>query len=142
MSDAEERARVELILAEYERDKELYGRFCGSVERLLLELLETSTESFTWSETISRSISRIRSINGRPRALINSGISLSILSRYSIAREFFCLSIMSSRASRSRFRSVPSCNMHGRRSNMASVTSDSLECLPQLEDASRVLRVS
>lgn len=42
MSDAEERARVEAILAEYEQDKELYGRFCSRVERLLLELLVTS----------------------------------------------------------------------------------------------------
>src|SRR5260370_2859651 len=47
MSDAEERARIELILTEYEGGKELYGRFCGSVERLLLGLLDTSKIKFS-----------------------------------------------------------------------------------------------
>jgi len=41
MGEAEEGERIELILTEYDRDQELYRRFCASVERLLEQLLET-----------------------------------------------------------------------------------------------------
>jgi ppGpp synthetase/RelA/SpoT-type nucleotidyltranferase len=47
MTEAEDGARIELILTEYDRDKELYDRFCASVKRLLLELLETSKIKFS-----------------------------------------------------------------------------------------------
>jgi ppGpp synthetase/RelA/SpoT-type nucleotidyltranferase len=47
MSEVEEGARIELILAEYDRDEELYERFCARIEGLLLELLEASKIKFS-----------------------------------------------------------------------------------------------
>ena len=47
MSGVDEDARIEFILTEYDRDQELYRRFCASIERLLLELLGMSKIKFS-----------------------------------------------------------------------------------------------